>query len=186
MSDHRTTPLGKVYRAHHHAPNSSAHRRASPLSFFVSFVFFAVVISTAKKSARRERMTTAKDAKYAKVKETATIHLKRDPSLNPATECARRRETAIKEDVGKPTSRASIICPAHDVSAEIILHPTNVGHHRARPLCFPFVNAPCRAPVDGMVTRCDGSPKSPPRLRCRNWGINCIAKMRHANIGHAL
>ena len=27
----------------------------------------------------------------------------------------------------------------------------NDGHHRARPLWFPFVIVPCRAPVDGMV-----------------------------------
>ena len=123
ISDHRTKPLARVYRAHHHAPNASAHLRAGPLSSFVSFVSFAVATSTAQRSARRERITTAKGAKYAKAKETATINLNRDQGRNPATGCISRRETAIKEDVANSTSRASITCPAHDVSAEIILHP---------------------------------------------------------------
>ncbi len=30
---------------------------------------------------------------------------------------------------------------------------TNGGHHRGRPMWFPFVNAPCRPSVDGMVRR---------------------------------
>ena len=80
----------------------------SPLSLFVSCVYFAVVILTAQQSARLGKRTTAKDANDAKVKTKATTHLKRDPSLNPATVRDKKASTAINEDAGKRKPSASI------------------------------------------------------------------------------
>ena len=76
-------------------------------------------------------MTTAKDAKHAKVKTTATTHLNRDPSLNLATNSDSKSGTAINEDAAKPKPNASIVCPAKGFGAGIILHPTNVDGHPA-------------------------------------------------------
>jgi len=76
-------------------------------------------------------MTTAKNAKHAKVKTTATTHLKRDSSLNLATNSDSKAGTAINEDAAKPKPNASIVCPAQDFGAGVILHPTNGGIHGA-------------------------------------------------------
>ena len=107
-SDHRPNPLSRVYRAHRHAPNSSAHHPAHQLSLFVSFAYFAVVNSTAHRSAGRGKITTAKDTKYAKVEATERIRLERGPSWNPATVRDSKASTAINEDAGKPKARIDL------------------------------------------------------------------------------
>ena len=107
-SDHRPNPLSKAYRAHRHAPNSSAHNPTHQLSLFVSFAYFAVVHSTAHRSAGRGKITTAKDTKYAKVEATGRIHLKRGPSWNPATNRDSKASTVVNEDAGKPESRIDV------------------------------------------------------------------------------
>ena len=54
-----------------------------------------------------------------------------------------QRSTEVNRDPNVPTTQ---------------VRSDNGGHHRARPLWFPFVNASCRAPVDGMVI--GGFPES--------------------------
>ena len=94
---------------------------------------------TAHQSVLPERMTTAKNAKHAKVSTTATTHLKRDPCLNPVTVRDSHASAAINKGAAKPKPNASIICPAQDVEARRILHSTNGGDQRAGKDDLPFV-----------------------------------------------
>jgi hypothetical protein len=88
------------------------------LTRFVSFASFAVVNSTAHRSAGPGKLTTAKETKFAKTDATGRIPLKQGPSWNPTTVRNSMASIAINEDAGKRKHRVDLRANQSFVSAK--------------------------------------------------------------------